>query len=212
MRSMVDMACSLSIHFTCLQLCSSQTNGWDVPFTFNCRGGPWLVQNRGWQTFFWERQLVNILNFAGHKISVSARHHSTEVTRDNPYTNEYVLECVPKQLCLQKHGIGWIWPVPIVFWLPRLEQLLSAGFLIWTTQHRKWFEWPCSQFSWGWQDPEPWFSKCGLQSYSISITWGLDRKAKSQDPLLNQKLWGWGSVVCIFMSLPHDSGTHSRLL
>ena len=65
---------------------------------------------QGQQTFFWESQLVNIIDFAGHKISVPITQFcqwSMEVTIDNPYTNEH--GCVPKQLYLQKHMDGlWV--------------------------------------------------------------------------------------------------------
>lgn len=92
-------------------------NKWDLSFTFECRGGLWLISNRVSKLFFWESQLVNIVDFAGHKISVPVTQFcqcSMEVTIDNPYTDEH--GCVPKQLYLQKHMVGGFGLWPIVFW------------------------------------------------------------------------------------------------
>lgn len=84
------MVCFLSIHFSCLQLCSSQANGWDLSPLSTPEMGLDYSRIGVSKLFFWESQLVNILSFAGHKSSVLITQLcqcSMEAVRDNPYAN-----------------------------------------------------------------------------------------------------------------------------
>lgn len=52
-----------------------------------------------------------------------------------------------------------------------------------------------------------WFSKCDPPTSSINITWEL-KKCKFSRPspdLLNKKLKGWDTVICVLTSPPGDS-------
>lgn len=45
--------------------------------------------------------------------------------------------------------------------------------------------------------------KCGPQTGSVNVTWGLIRlpSSDSSSELLNQKPWEWGPAICVSSSL-----------
>lgn len=59
-----------------------------------------------------------------------------------------------------------------------------------------------------------WFSKCGPQTISISITWEFFRSANSLVPspdLPNQTLGGWVQAICVLVSPQRSSEVPSSL-
>lgn len=89
---------------------------------------PLITLVRGWQIVSVKNQMVTILGFEGHMVSVAITqfcHYSIRGAIYNMYKNEYGYILI--KLYSQKQA-GYFWPLGLVFW-PQLKYMMVCPFL-----------------------------------------------------------------------------------